>query len=318
MIIPELLDAAKDPLISFEIIPPIRGSSASQLMAVVEELMPFNPPFIDVTSHSAEAYYEELPDGKWRRRVKRKRPGTIGICAAIKGRFGVETVPHMLCQGFTRSETEDALIELNYLGINNIMALHGDDTRFQKTLPPGTAINRSAIELVHQVSAMNRGQYLEELIDAVPTAFCIGVAGYPEKHFRAPNLTWDLQYLKRKVDAGASYVTTQMFFSNDHYFSFVERCREIGISVPIIPGLKILTTKRQLQILPSRFHIEIPEELAGEVEEARPDQVKDIGVEWAVRQCESLFEFGVPCVHLYIMQSAVTAKRVVSQLQKRS
>jgi len=316
MNIPELLESASVPLISFEIIPPVRGSSAAQLMAVVEQLIPFDPPFIDVTSHSAEAHYEELPDGTWRRRVKRKRPGTIGICAAIKGRFGIETVPHILCHGFTRSETEDALIELNYLGINNIMALHGDDTGFQKTLAPGTAVNRSAIELVHQISAMNRGQYLEDLIDPVPTSFCIGVAGYPEKHYRAPNLTWDIQYLKRKVDAGAAYITTQMFFDNAHYFSFVERCREIGISVPIVPGLKIITTKRQLQLLPSRFHVDIPEELAGEVEEAQPKQVREVGIQWAIRQCESLFDYGVPCVHFYIMQSAKTVQKVVTRLRK--
>ncbi len=316
MRIPELLEGASAPLISFEIIPPRRGSSAAQLMAVVEELLPFEPPFIDVTSHSAEAQYEELPDGTWRRRVKRKRPGTIGICAAIKSRFGVETVPHVLCHGFTRSETEDALIELNYLGINNIMALHGDDTGFQKTVPPGTAVNRSAIELVHQISSMNRGRYLEDLMDAVPTDFCIGVAGYPEKHYRAPNMTWDIQYLKRKVDAGATYITTQMFFDTAHYIRFVERCREAGITVPIVPGLKVFTSKRQLEILPCRFHIEIPEDLAGEVDEARPEHIREVGIQWAIRQCEELFDYGVPCIHFYIMQSAKVVKRVVGRLRK--
>ena len=310
------MESVTSPLISYEIIPPLRGSSAAQLMAVVEELIPFDPPFIDVTSHSAETVYEELPDGTWRRRVKRKRPGTIGICAAIKSRFGIEAVPHVLCHGFTRSETEDALIELNYLDINNVMALHGDDTGFQKTVPAGTPINRSAIELVHQISSMNRGQYLEDLMDAVPTDFCIGVAGYPEKHFRAPNITWDIQYLKRKVEAGAGYITTQMFFDNQHYFHFVKRCREADIRVPIVPGIKILTSKRQLQLLPYRFHIEIPETLAGEVEEAAPKHVKDVGIQWAVRQCEELFDFGVPCVHFYIMQSSKTVLRVVRQLTK--
>ncbi len=314
MTIPELLDAARTPLISYEIIPPKRGSSAAQLMAVVEQLIPFAPPFIDVTSHSAEAQYEELPDGTWRRIIKRKRPGTVGICAAIKSRFGVETVPHLLCHGFTRSETEDALIELNYLGINNVMALHGDDTGFQKSVPPGTPVNRSAIELVHQISSMNRGRYLEDLMNAVPTAFCIGVAGYPEKHYRAPNLTWDIQYLRRKVEAGAAYITTQMFFDNAHYFHFEKRCREAGIDVPIVPGLKIFTSARQLQVLPSRFHIEVPEELAGEVTEAQPKHVREVGIRWAVRQCEELFNAGVPCVHFYIMQSATIVKRVVVQL----
>ncbi len=316
MKITELLEHATEPLISYEIIPPKRGSSAGQIMAVVADLMPFDPPFIDVTSHSAEANYEEMADGTWRRHVKRKRPGTIGICAAIKGRYGVETVPHVLCHGFTRGETEDALIELNYLGIHNVMALHGDDTGFQKTLPPGKAINASAIELVKQIDDMNRGIYLEDLIDAEPADFCIGVAGYPEKHYKAPNLTWDILYLKRKVDAGAHYVTTQMFFDNKHYFNFVERCQEVGIDVPIIPGLKILTSKRQLQMLPSRFHVEIPEALAAEVEAAKPEHTVDIGVEWALKQCEGLMSAGVPCVHFYIMQRSEVVRRVVEPLRK--
>ncbi len=316
MKITELLARATEPLISYEIIPPKRGSSAAQIMATVEDLMPFDPPFIDVTSHSAEAYYEEMTDGTWRRHVKRKRPGTIGICAAIKGRYSVETVPHLLCHGFTRGETEDALIELNYLGINNLMALHGDDTGFQKALPPGKAINETAIDLVKQIDHMNRGVYLEDLIDPEPADFCIGVAGYPEKHFKAPNLTWDILYLKRKIDAGAHYITTQMFFDNAHYFSFVDRCREVGIEVPIIPGLKILTTKRQLTMLPSRFHVEVPEALAAEVEAARPEHVVDVGVEWAKKQCEDLMSAGVPCVHFYIMQRSEVVRRVVEPMRK--
>ena len=316
MKITELLARATEPLISYEIIPPKRGSSAGQIMAVVEDLMPFEPPFIDVTSHSAEAYYEEMADGSWRRHVKRKRPGTIGICAAIKGRFGVETVPHLLCHGFTKGETEDALIELNYLGIHNLMALHGDDTGFKKALPPGKAINESAIDLVAQIDAMNQGAYLEDLIDPEPADFCIGVAGYPEKHYKAPNLTWDILYLKRKIDAGAHYVTTQMFFDNAHYFSFVDRCREVGIDVPIIPGLKIMTTKRQLSMLPSRFHVEVPESLAAEVEAAPPEHVVDVGVAWARKQCEELMSAGVPCVHFYIMQRSEVVRRVVEPMRK--
>ncbi|MDX1545849.1 MAG: methylenetetrahydrofolate reductase [NAD(P)H] [Rhodothermales bacterium] len=316
MKITELLAEATGPLISYEIIPPKRGGSLDQILAVVEDLMPFDPPFIDVTSHSAEAYYEEMTDGTWRRHVKRKRPGTLGVCAAIKHRFGVETVPHLLCHGFTREETEDALIELNYLGIENVMALHGDDTGFQKTLAPGKSCNDSALELVEQIGAMNRGVYLEELIDPAPVEFCIGVAGYPEKHYKAPNITWDVLYLKRKVDAGAHYVTTQMCFDNQHYFDFVERCRAVGIDVPIIPGVKILTTKRHLTLLPSRFYVEIPEALAAEAEAAKPEHVVDIGVEWARRQCEELIEAGVPCVHFYIMQRSEVVRRVVEPLRK--
>src|SRR5690606_19090805 len=218
----ERLERARDPLISYEIIPPQRGGSARQIFQIVEDLMPFEPPFIDMTSHSAQVYYEEMPDGTLRRHVKRKRPGTIGLCAAIKGRFGVETVPHLLCQGYTREETEDALIELNYLGIQNVMALRGDDNGYQKPIGPDRSCNRYADDLVRQVADMNRGRYLEELIETAPTDFCIGVAGYPEKHFEAPNPTWDVLNLKRKVDAGAHYVVTQMFFENEHYFRFVE------------------------------------------------------------------------------------------------
>ncbi|MEM9663899.1 MAG: methylenetetrahydrofolate reductase, partial [Bacteroidota bacterium] len=260
----EILANASNPLISYEIIPPARGGSIQQVMAVIEELMPFDPPFIDVTSHSAEATYEELPGGGWRRRVKRKRPGTIGLCAAIQSRFGIEAVPHLLCEGFTREETEDALIELNYCGIQNVLALRGDDRGFKKTLPTGRSVNEHAGDLVNQIHDMNQGHYLGELFDAAPTDFCIGVAGYPEKHFEAPNQTWDLLHLKRKIDAGAHFVTTQMFFDNRHYFDYVDRCSELGIDVPIIPGLKILTSKRQLHLLPSRFFVEIPEALAAE------------------------------------------------------
>ncbi len=316
MKITEHLDRATEPLISYEIIPPTRGGSIKQIFSLIEDLIRFEPPFIDVTSHSAQVYYEEMTDGTWRRRVKRKRPGTIGLCAAIKSRFGVEAVPHLLCNGFTREETEDALIELNYLGIQNVMALRGDENDYKKPVPDGRSCNRYAEELVQQISNMNQGQYLEKLIDAAPTDFCIGVAGYPEKHFEAPNLTWDILNLKRKIDAGAEYVVTQMFFNNAHYFSFVERCRDVGITVPIIPGLKIITSQGQLQSLPRNFFLEMPEPLAAEIEAAKPEHVPDIGVEWALRQSEELMSAGVPCVHFYIMQTARHVTRVVEALRK--
>ncbi len=316
MKIVEYLDAASEPLVSFEIIPPARGGSIRNIFDIVEALMPFEPPFIDVTSHSAQVYYEEMPDGALRKRVKRKRPGTIGLCAAIKGHFKVETVPHLLCNGFTREETEDALIELNYLGLQNVMALRGDDSAYAKPTPPERSCNRYAEALVQQIQHMNEGRYLEDLIDAAPTDFCVGVAGYPEKHFEAPNQTWDLLHLKRKVDAGAHYIVTQMFFDNAHYFAFVERCRELGITVPIIPGLKILTNKAHLCSMPRAFHVNIPEALAAEIEEARPEHVADVGVEWAARQTEELMNAGAPCVHYYIMQSATTVKRVLEHIRK--
>lgn len=313
----EYIDRATEPLISYEIIPPKRGGSVQQIFDTVESLMPFEPPFIDVTSHSAQVYYEEMPDGSVRRHVKRKRPGTIGLCAAIKSRFGVETVPHILCHGFTREETEDALIELNYLGIQNVLALQGDDNGYQKPVRPERSCNEHAVHLVEQMVAMNDGRYLEDMIDAQPTDFCIGVAGYPEKHFEAPNLTWDILNLKRKVDAGAEYVVTQMFFDNDAYFDFVEACRDVGITVPIIPGLKILTSKRHLQTLPSFFHVSVPEALAAEVEAADASDVPEIGMEWARMQCEELMSANVPCIHFYIMSNADTVKGVVEPLRKR-
>ena len=313
----EHLEQANHPLISYEIIPPKRGGSAEQMLGVVEELMPFDPPFIDVTSHSAEASYEEKADGTWKRKVKRKRPGTLGLCAAIEARFGIDTVPHILCNGFTREETEDALIELNYLGIDNVLAIRGDDKGYSKPVPPNRSRNKHAIDLVQQIEDMNQGEYLEDLVNATPTDFCVGVAGYPEKHFEAPNLTWDILNLKRKIDAGADYVVTQMFFDNDYYFEFVERCRDVGITVPIVPGIKILTKKHHLRTLPKHFHTEIPEALAAEVEAADdPDHVVDIGVDWAVQQSQELMSAGVPCIHFYIMSSAQTVKRVVEPLRE--
>jgi methylenetetrahydrofolate reductase (NADPH) len=316
MKVTEHLEQASEPLISYEIIPPKRGGSAEQMLDVVEELMPYDPPFIDVTSHSAEVSYEETDDGTWQRRIKRKRPGTIGLCAAIEARFGIDTVPHLLCRGFTKEETEDALIELNYLGIDNVLAIRGDDTNYKKQIDNGRSQNEYAVDLVEQVDDMNRGEYLEAQTDAEPTDFCIGVGGYPETHFEAPNLTWDIMRLKQKVEAGADYIVTQMCFDNDYFFNFVEKCRDVGIDVPIIPGVKILKRKSHLRLLPKYFHTEIPEELTAEVDAADPEDVEDIGVEWAIQQTEELMNAGVPCIHFYIMSSADTVKRVVEPLRE--
>ncbi|GMQ81939.1 MAG: methylenetetrahydrofolate reductase [NAD(P)H] [Rhodothermia bacterium] len=316
MKITELLAQATSPQISYEIIPPKRGGSIRDIMDTVQELVEFEPAYIDVTSHSAQVYYDELPDGTWRRHVRRKRPGTLGTCAAIKGRYGIETIPHLLCKGFTKEESEDALIELNYLGIQNVMALRGDDSGFMKPIRDDQSVNSYAIDLVRQISDMNKGRYLEELMDASSADFCVGVAGYPERHFESPNMKRDIQFLKEKVDAGAHYVTTQMFFDNEHFFDFVKLCREAGITVPIIPGLKILTSKRQLHTLPSRFFVQIPEDLATEVEEADDEQVADIGVEWAIRQCEELLSAGLHNLHFYILLKPNIVRRVVGQLRK--
>jgi methylenetetrahydrofolate reductase (NADPH) len=317
MKVTEHLDRASHPLISYEIIPPKRGGSAEQMLEVVEELMPYDPPFIDVTSHSAEVSYKPMPDGTWKRCVKRKRPGTLGLCAAIEARYGIDTVPHILCKGFTREETEDALIELNYLGIDNVLAIRGDDKGVEKDLPPDRSRNEYAVDLVSQITDMNQGAYLEDLMDAQSTNFCIGVGGYPEKHFQAPNMAWDVMRLKQKVEAGADYVVTQMFFDNAYYFEFVEQCRSVGIDVPIIPGIKIITRKRHLRSLPAHFHTDIPEALAAEIAAADSDEeVKHLGIEWALQQSEELLSANVPCLHFYIMSSATTVKEVVEPLRE--
>jgi methylenetetrahydrofolate reductase (NADPH) len=315
MNIAERLATASEPTISYEIIPPKRGGTLKDIFEVVAALEPFDPAFIDVTSHSAEVTYDPQPDGTWKRRVVRKRPGTLGLCAAIQSRFGIPAVPHLLCEGFTNQETEDALIELNYLGVNNVMALRGDASDRTKPRDPDRACNDYAADLVRQITAMNQGEYLEDLLDAAPTDFCVGVAGYPEKHFEAPSKGYDIAHLKAKVDAGAHYVTTQMFFDNQHYFDFAQACREAGIDVPILPGLKILTRKRQLRMIPSRFFLEMPEPLVDQILAAEGEDVTEIGVRWAIQQSRELLEGGAPGLHFYIMQRADVVSQVVSQLR---
>jgi methylenetetrahydrofolate reductase (NADH) len=308
------LAQSKRPLISFEIIPPLRGGTVNSLLALIDDLVKYRPPFIDITSHAAEVIYEETAKGI-QRRVKRKRPGTLGVCALLQNKYQVDAVPHILCQSFTREETEDFLIELKYLGIDNVLAVRGDDSGYEKPLQHGRSANRYASDLVSQIGAMNRGRYLEaDLLDAEPSDFCIGVGGYPEKHFEAPNLQLDARYVKAKLDAGAHYVVTQMFFDNRHYFRFVDFCRKIGITAPIIPGLKVLSSQKQLSSIPSNFHVEIPAELADEAQAARPEQVLDIGVEWARRQLDELLAHGVVSAHFYVMQSATAIKRLMAKI----
>jgi methylenetetrahydrofolate reductase (NADPH) len=314
MKVTEHLANATHPLISFEIIPPLRGGDVQGLLGLIDDLMKYHPPFIDITSHAAEVMYEETPAGI-QRRVKRKRPGTLGVCALIQNKYHVDAVPHILCQGFTREETEDFLIELRYLGIDNVLAVRGDDSGFKKPLQYGRSANGYACDLVGQIAAMNRGRYIEaDLLDAEPTSFCVGVGGYPEKHFEAPNLQLDVRRVKEKVDAGAHYVVTQMFFDNRHYFRFVEACREQGIDVPIIPGLKILTSQKQLTSIPRNFYVEIPAVLADEAL-ANPERVPEIGVEWALKQSQELLDHGVPSLHFYVMQSAAALKKLMAKLK---
>ncbi len=316
MKVTEHLEKAKNPFISFEIIPPLRGGSITELFELVDELVKHHPPFIDVTSHSAEVQYEETPDGGIKKKVKRKRPGTIGLSVAIKNKYNIDTVPHILCRGFTKEETEDALIELNYLGIENVLAVQGDDKGYKKPTPAGKTTNEYANELVEQINNMNNGHYLEsDLLDATPTNFCIGVAGYPEKHYESPNMKADLEVLKAKIKNGAHYSVTQMFYKNEYYFNFVEQCRKAGIKIPIIPGLKILTSKKHLTSLPRDFFIDIPEDLYNEVMEAKDKHIMEVGVEWASRQVEELLNKNVPSVHFYILQNAKPVNMLFKKLK---
>jgi len=311
----EHIEKAKDPLISYEVIPPERGGHISQLFSVVSEVMKYNPPFIDVTSHAAEVEYRETPEGI-KKIIKRKRPGTIGISVAIKNNFHIDTVPHLLCHGFTREETEDALIELNYLGIENVLAIRGDDLGYKKPIPDHKTENLYAYQLVRQITNMNRGVYLEEgLLDAAEMDFCVGIAGYPEKHFESPNMTAEINRVKQKVEEGAHYVVTQLFYDNKHFLKFVDMCRKTGINVPIIPGLKVITAKSQLANIPRNFYITIPEELANEISEAKPEHVVDIGARWSASQVAELFNKGILAVHFYIMQSAKPIKKMFEYLK---
>jgi len=314
MKITEHLAIKPKPLFSFEIIPPARGSSGQYIIEIVEQLKKFNPPFIDVTSHSAEAYYEDMPDGNIKRRIKRKRPGTIGICGVIQNRFNIDTVAHVLVNGFSKEETEDALIELNFLGIHNVLALRGDETNYAKPLHNNKSSNTFAIDLVKQIHNLKQGIYLDEIINSSPLDFCIGVAGYPEKHFEAPNLKTDIAYLKKKIEAGAEFVTTQMFFDNTNYFEFLRLCKEDGINVPIIPGIKILNNKRQLNSIPKNFHVNLPDALVDEVMK-NPDDAGEIGIEWSIKQCQELLDRGADCIHFYVMNDTKSAIKVIENLK---
>ena len=312
MKVTEHLANATGPLISFEIIPPKRGGDLNSLLALIEDLAKHRPPFIDITSHPAEVVYDQTPDGP-RRRVTRKRPGTLGICALIQNKLNIDAVPHVLCETFTREETEDFLIELHYLGIDNVFAVRGDATEHHKSLDGGRTRNNYASDLVGQVTAMNQARFLEDLDNASPTEFCIGAAGYPEKHVDAPSLAADVAWVKEKVDAGAEYIVTQMFFDNRHYFSFVDECRNQGVDVPIIPGLRILTNARQLESIPKTFHCDIPAPLAHEIE-AAPEHARDIGVAWAVEQTQQLLTSGAPSAHFFVMANSQAVNAVLAKL----
>src|SRR5210317_1419130 len=290
-------------LFSFEIIPPKKGNSIQELYNNIDPLIEFKPPFIDVTTSREQYVYIDKGEGLLDRKITRMRPGTVGICAALKHKYNIDTVPHVLCGGFTKEETEYLLVDCHYLGIDNVMALRGDAMNHQKYFEASKGGHQYAIQLVEQIQSLNQGKYLHDVIEANDTAnFCIGVAGYPEKHIEAPSLNSDLKRLKEKVDAGADYVVTQMFFDNKKYFQFVEAARDMGIEVPIIPGIKPIAVKRHLQLLPQVFKIDLPENLIVEVEKCKDNkQVRQLGVEWCIEQSKELLKAGVPVLHYYSM-----------------
>jgi methylenetetrahydrofolate reductase (NADPH) len=310
------INANKETLISFEVLPPLKGKGIEALYRHLDPLMEFKPSFINVTYHRSEHVFKKNADGSFQKVVVRKRPGTESICAAIMNRYNVDTVPHLICGGFGINETEDALINLHYLGIDNVLVLRGDAAKNETAFEPEPGGHKYAIDLLKQVMNLNSGIYLEEeLKDTHKTKFCIGVAGYPEKHFEAPNMDTDLQYLKQKVEAGAEYIITQMFFDNSKFHAFVKSCRAIGITVPIIPGLKPITTKKQLTVIPKTFYIDLPNDLSSEILKCKTDEeVEKIGTEWLLEQSKDLKKAGVPVLHYYTLGKPHVVVNVVKNL----
>ena len=306
MTITEILNQPDHSRFSIELLPPLKGQHIDSIYRTMDALMPFKPAFVDVTYHREEYVYREVGPGLLQKRTVRKRPGTVGICAALMNRYEIETVPHIICGGFSVEETENALIDLDFVGVRNVLALRGDAIRSEGRFKPEADGHAYAIDLVDQIVDLNKGVYLDpDLKNTTTTSFCIGVAGYPEKHFEAPNPDSDLRWLKQKVDHGAEYIITQMFFDNRRYFDFVNRCRDNGIDVPIIPGIKPLTTATQLSVLPQVFHVDLPDELVAAVEAAKTkDQVREAGIAWCTRQAEELLDRGVPTLHFYTMGKA--------------
>ena len=300
---------------TFEILPPVKGHNIKSIFENIDPLMEFNPPFIDVTYHREEYVYNDLGNGLLQKKVVRKRPGTVGICAALQNKYNVDAIPHILCGGFTKEVTENLLIDLDFLGINNVVALRGDAIKSETYFTPTGDGHSYASELVNQISELNKGKYLEELEISSNTDFCIGVSGYPEKHMEAPSIESDIHFLKEKIKLGADYIVTQMFFDNSKFFEFKEMCKKKGINVPIIPGLKPISTKKQLNILPHRFHCDLPEALIKEIIKCKDNsQVKQVGIEWCIEQSKELKNHGVPFLHYYSMGKALNIKKIASKV----
>jgi methylenetetrahydrofolate reductase (NADPH) len=308
----EHIENRKSTLFSFEILPPLKGLGIQSIYNAIDPLLQFDPSFIDVTYHREDFVLKKRVDGSYDRISTRKRPGTVAICAAIQNHYKIDAVPHLICGGFTKDDTETALIELNFLGIDNVLALRGDARKGDMYFEPEVDGNKNALDLIHQIKNMNSGIYLdEELTTVYESSFCIGAACYPEKHGDAPNIQSDMKYLKRKVEAGAEFLVTQMFFDNKDYFQFVDSCRENGINVPIIPGLKPLASKKQLIALPKIFNIDLPEALTNEVEKCKTDnEVIQVGNQWAIAQCKELMQADVPVLHFYTMGKSAQTEAI--------
>ena len=312
----EHINQANETLVSFEILPPLKGKTVAAIYDHLDPLMEFKPAFINVTYHRSESMFKKKADGTFEKVEVRKRPGTVGICAAIMNHYQVDAVPHLICGGFSKRETEDALIDLHFLGINNVLVLRGDAPKNEAFFEPEPDGNRHSIELLKQVANLNEGIYLEEDIkNGGKTNFCIGIAGYPEKHFESPNLETDMAYLKAKVESGAEFIMTQMFFNNQKYFDFVKVCRDNDINIPVIPGLKPITNKKQLNILPKIFHVDIPNDLSNSITKCKSDEeVEKVGTEWLIQQSKELREFGVPVLHYYTLGKSKVIWNVVKDL----
>ena len=301
---------------SFEILPPLKGQDIQSIFDNIDPLMEFNPPFIDVTYHREEYTYKEVGNGLLKKQIVKKRPGTVGICAAIQNKYNVDAIPHILCGGFTKEDTENFLIDLDFLGIDNVVALRGDAVKTETYFKPETNGHNYANELVSQIKDLNNGVYLDdELQNCCKTNFCIGVGAYPEKHAEAPSLDSDIHFLKKKIESGAEYIITQMFFDNKMFFDFVEKCRNAGINAPIIPGLKPIATRKQLNLIPHRFNVDLPGDLISEIIKCENNiQVREVGIEWCIEQSKELLKAGVPFLHYYSMGKSNNVKKVASKV----
>ena len=315
MKVTDIIAQSKHPLFTFELLPPLKGHTIDSINETIEDLLVYHPAYINITNHQQEVVYIDSVDGLVERRTVRKRPGTVALSAAIHYRYDIPVIPHLICGGATKEELEDQLIDLHFLGLDNVFALRGDPPKGERRFIPHKGGYEHTDQMVAQIAAINRGEYLDPTLrDPVATSFCIGVAGYPEKHAEAPNMDHDIAMLKKKIDAGAHYIVTQMFFINDHYFSFVQRCREAGIDVPIIPGIKPLSRKNDVDVLPQTFHVDLPSELVDDILVApTASKVREVGVRHCIRQVEQLLKAGVPGVHFYTQGKSDSVSRVVKE-----